>query len=74
MAQDTTTPARKPWGQGSTISINLDEYIDLLKEITQAAEEDDRERSNWLRRRIVQLAAEGKLFTRPAKKEDKLPF
>lgn len=65
--------ARKPKGHGSTISINLDEYIDLLKEITQAAEEDDRERSNWLRRRIVQLAAEGKLFTKPAKKDEE-PF
>lgn len=47
-------------GTGSTITIDLTEHPELLAKIREAAKEDDREPSKWLRRRIVMLG--GVLF------------
>jgi hypothetical protein len=56
----TTNPFVKPRsrgerGTGTTITIDLSEYPELLEKIRDAAKADDREASKWLRRRIVQL-------------------
>lgn len=49
-------------GEGTTITIDLSENADLLSSITEAADADDRSRSVWLRRRLIKLADDGKLF------------
>jgi hypothetical protein len=49
-------------GSGTTITIDLSDRTDLLSQIRDAAKADDREPSKFLRRRIVQLWNEGKLF------------
>jgi hypothetical protein len=54
----TTTIKPRPRGErgtGTTITIDLTEYRDLLGKIKEAAKADDRESSKWLRRRLVQL-------------------
>ena len=51
------TRSRGERGSGTTITIDLTEYPELLEKIRNAAKADDREPSNWLRRKIVQLEA-----------------
>jgi hypothetical protein len=58
VTQTTTTIQRNTRqrgerGTGSTITIDLSEYPELLSEIRDAAKSDDREPSKWLRRAIV---------------------
>ena len=59
-SQTTTTikpdRARGERGTGTTITIDLADNLELLKQIRQAAKDDDREPSKWLRRHIVQLS------------------
>ena len=57
-SQTTTTilpRSRGERGTGTTITIDLTDYPDLLTQIKAAAKTDDREPSKWLRRRLVQL-------------------
>jgi hypothetical protein len=58
-SQTTTTirPKRGERGTGTTITIDLTDYPELLAEIKEAAQADDREPSKWVRRRLVQLGA-----------------
>ena len=49
------TRSRGERGSGTTITIDLTEYPELLEEIRKAAKADDREPSKWLRRRLVTL-------------------
>lgn len=49
-------------GEGTSITVDLSEYSELLSAITTAADKDDRSRSVWLRRRLLKLADDGKLF------------
>lgn len=57
-----TEPKRAPKGEGTTISIELKEYPELLAAIRTAASDDDRSSSVWLRRRILQLFESNSLF------------
>ena len=63
-AKTTTTilPKRGERGTGSTITIDLTEYPELLDKIRKAAKSDDREPSKWLRRMIVNFDNGGMLF------------
>lgn len=57
---NTTTiikPRRGERGTGSTITIDLGEYPDLLEKIRDAAKADDREPSKWVRRQIMLLGS-----------------
>jgi hypothetical protein len=56
------TPKRGERGTGTTITIDLHEHASLLTKIREAAKADDREPSKFLRRIIVKLDEEGKLF------------
>jgi hypothetical protein len=49
-------------GTGTTLSIDFKEHPALLEKIRKAAKDEDREPSKYLRRRILQLDTEGKLF------------
>ena len=51
----TIKPRRGERGTGSTITIDLSEYPDLLEKIRDAAKADDREPSKWVRRQIMLL-------------------
>lgn len=55
-------PERGPKGSGTTVSANLAEHADILEKIRLAAKADDREVSNWLRRRLVELYRNGSLI------------
>ena len=59
-----TTP-RAQKGKGTTVSIDLKDHAELLQKIRAAAKEDDREVSNWLRRRVVEIHKSGNLITAP---------
>jgi len=59
-AQKPTKKAAK--GSGTTITIDLKDYPDLLAKIRNVAKADDREPSKWLRRRVVKLGQDGSLF------------
>ena len=63
-ANQTPAPktAKKPRGEGLTITIDFKDHLELLDEIRRVAKEDDREPSKWLRRRLVQLEMSGDLF------------
>ena len=56
------TGSRKEKGTGTVVSVNLKEFPELLDAIRLAARDDDREVSNWLRRRLVKLGEDGVLF------------
>ena len=51
----TIKPTRGERGTGTTLTIDLTDYPDLLTKIREAAKADDREPSKWIRRRLVQL-------------------
>lgn len=54
--------SRSPKGSGSTVYANLENHTNILEAIREAAKADDREVSNWLRRRLVQLFEAGQLI------------
>ena len=56
------TGSRKEKGTGTAVSVDLKEFPELLDAIRLAAKDDDREVSNWLRRRLVKLGDDGVLF------------
>jgi hypothetical protein len=51
----------KPKPQSTRITLEFKNHADVLKEIRTKAETDERDVSNWLRRRIVSIHKEGKL-------------
>ena len=51
----TIKPTRGERGTGTTLTIDLTDYPDLLTKIREAAKADDREPSKWIRRRLVPL-------------------
>jgi hypothetical protein len=53
---------RSQRGSGTSLTIDFKEHPDLLKAIRAQAKADDREPSKYLRRRLVQLDAEGQLI------------
>jgi hypothetical protein len=63
-SQTTTTirPKRGERGTGTTITIDLTDYPDLLTQIKAAAKADDRDPSKFLRRCIVLLHSQGMLI------------
>ena len=62
MAETQKTPKKAAKGSGTSITLDLKDYPDLLTRIRQAAKADDREPSKWLRRQIVKLDQAMKLF------------
>ena len=58
----TINPPRGPKGSGTVISANLADHPGILEKIRLAAKADDREVSNWLRRRLVELHKAGHLI------------
>ena len=48
-------PKRGERGTGTTITIDLTDYPELLADIKNAAKTDDREPSKWVRRRLLLL-------------------
>ena len=62
MAETTKTPKKAAKGSGTSITLDLKDYPDLLESLRATAKADDREVSKWLRRRIVKLHEAGKLF------------
>lgn len=64
----TIKPERGPKGSGTTVSVNLAEYAGLLDRIREAAQLDDREVSNWLRRRLIALDSDSLLIPATAQK------
>ena len=62
MAETSKTPKKAAKGSGTSITLDLKDYPDLLTRIRQAAKADDREPSKWLRRQIVKLDQAMKLF------------
>lgn len=65
-------PARGPKGSGTSVYANLDSHPHILEAIRLAAKSDDREVSNWLKRRLVALHEAGDLIPKPEQKELKL--
>ncbi len=62
MAETSKTPKKAAKGSGTSITLDLKDYPDLLASLRATAKADDREVSKWLRRRIVKLHEAGKLF------------
>ena len=62
MAETSKTPKKAAKGSGTSITLDLKDYPDLLTRIRAVAKADDREPSKWLRRQIVKLDESGKLF------------
>ena len=62
MAETGRTPKKAAKGSGTSITLDLKDYPDILTVIREAAKADDREVSKWLRRRIVRLHDAGSLF------------
>jgi hypothetical protein len=56
---------RSPKGSGTTVTADLKDFPALLEKIRLAAKADDRETSNYLRRRLVDLDRQGLLVTAP---------
>jgi hypothetical protein len=56
------TKKRGPLGTGTSISADLKDYPTVLNKIRAAAKADDRNTSNWLRRRLVYLDEHGQLI------------
>jgi hypothetical protein len=52
-------------GTGTQVSAELKDHPDLLAKIRAAAQADDREVSNYLRRRLVELDRKGLLIEAP---------
>jgi hypothetical protein len=49
------TKKRGPLGTGTSVSVDLKDHPTVLNKIRAAAKADDRNVSNWLRRRLVYL-------------------
>jgi hypothetical protein len=49
-------------GTGTTVQADLKDHPQLLEAIRISAKADDREVSNWLKRRLVKLHEDGKLI------------
>ncbi len=62
MAETQKTPKKAAKGSGTSITLDMKDYPELLSRIRSAAKADDREPSKWLRRQIVKLDGAGKLF------------
>ena len=62
MAETQKTTKKAAKGSGTSITLDMKDYADMLGRIREAAKADDREVSKWLRRRIVKLDEAGKLF------------
>ena len=62
MSETKAKTERNPKGSGTTITIDLAGDVDLLQLIRDAADNDDRSASVWLRRRLQHLYAAGVLF------------
>ena len=61
----TTIKPRAEKGTGTTISTDLKDQPALLEKIRAAAHADDREVSNYLRKRLVELDRMGALIPAP---------
>ena len=61
----TPTTLRSPKGSGTTVTADLKDFPALLEKIRLAAKADDRETSNYLRRRLVDLDRQGLLVPAP---------
>ena len=53
-------------GTGTSVSADLKANLPLLEKIRLAAKADDREVSNYLKRRLVELDRQGVLIAAPA--------
>lgn len=69
---ENSSVSRGPKGSGTVVSANLESHPNILEAIRLAAKADDREVSNWLRRRLVALHEAGDLIPKPEQKELKL--
>ena len=58
----TATVNAKAKGTGTTITLNLAGHPSLLAKLRAAAKDDDRELTNYLRRRLVELDRQGVLI------------
>jgi hypothetical protein len=61
MAEIKAAKKRGPAGAGTSISADLKDHPTVLNKIRAAAKADDRNVSNWLRRRLVYLDEHGQL-------------
>jgi hypothetical protein len=62
MAEIKATKTRGTAGIGTTVSADLKDHPTVLNKIRAAAKADDRNVSNWLRRRLVYLDEHGQLI------------
>jgi hypothetical protein len=63
MADIKAAKKRGPAGAGTSISADLKDHPNVLNKIRAAAKADDRNVSNWLRRRLVYLDEHGQLIS-----------
>jgi len=61
MAEIKAAKKRGPAGAGTSVSADLKDHPTVLNKIRAAAKADDRNVSNWLRRRLVSLDEHGQL-------------
>lgn len=66
MTETKGTKSTRPRGTGTAVSADLKANPALLEKIHLAAKADDRQVSNWLRRRLVELDTKGLLIAAPA--------
>ena len=62
MAEAKAVKKRSEAGTGTSVSADLKDHPAVLNKIRAAAKADDRNVSNWLRRRLVYLDEHGKLI------------
>ena len=62
MVEVKATKTRGTAGRGTTVSADLKDHPTVLNKIRAAAKADDRNVSNWLRRRLVCLDENGQLI------------
>lgn len=63
--RQTQIATRSARGTGTAVSADLKAHPALLEKIRLAAKADDREVSNYLRRRLVELDRQGVLIAEP---------
>jgi hypothetical protein len=66
MAEIKAVKSTRTRGTGTAVSVDLKANPALLAKIRLAAKDDDREVSNWLRRRLAELDTKGLLIAAPA--------
>ena len=66
MADTKVTKSIRTRGTGTAVSADLKANPALLEKIRLASKADDREVSNWLRRRLAELDTKGLLIAAPA--------